>query len=204
VGAPGLHGSGHTDVTPSHAAEVADSTPLPGSDRGAGPVPPGNRPGRRPRQDQDKPSPRRRPRGAGRPSPSDGPLHFAFRFDPALRPLSRVFGVHPGNAYAVVDGDAFTVHFGRWSLCTPVGNITSAEVTGPYDWWKVAGPPHLSMRDRGITFATSSARGVCISLREPAPAALPVPLLRHPALTVTPDDVEGFMAALSAAGAGHG
>ena len=201
--APGLHGSGHTDVTPSHAAEVADSTPLPGSDRGTGPVPPENRPGRRPRRDQDKPSPSRRPRGAGRPSPADGPLRFAFRFDPLLQPLSRLFGVRPESAYALVDEEALTIRFGRWTLRTPIDNVASAVVTGPYDWWKIAGPPHLSLRDRGITFATSSGKGVCVSFREPVPAALPVPVLRHPAATVTPEDLEGFLAALSAAGAGH-
>lgn len=64
-------------------------------------------------------------------------------------------------------------------MATPLDNVVGAEVTGPYRLVKVAGPPHLSLRDRGITFATNRARGTCIRFREP------VGLLRHPAATVT-------------------
>jgi hypothetical protein len=70
----------------------------------------------------------------------------------------------------------------------PVATATEAtatEPTGPYQWWKVAGPPHISLADRGITFATRTTGGLCIRFREAVPAALPTSALRHPAATVT-------------------
>jgi hypothetical protein len=48
-----------------------------------------------------------------------------------------------------------------------------------------------------LTFASNSSAGLCISFREPVPAAEPFGVLRHPALTVTVDDVEGLAAALT-------
>jgi hypothetical protein len=82
------------------------------------------------------------------------------------------------------------VAFGPWEVVTPLTNVADAEVTGPYFWLKVIGPAHLSMRDRGLTFATNDRQGVCIRFREPVPGALPLPWLRHPALTITVEDAE--------------
>jgi len=74
------------------------------------------------------------------------------------------------------------------------------EETGRRYWWvKVAGPPRLSLADRGITFATTTRAGACIRFREPVPAALPTALLRHPAATVTVAEPERFAAELRAA-----
>ena len=52
----------------------------------------------------------------------------------------------------------------------------------------VAGPPRLSLADRGITFATSTRQGVCITFREQVSAL--APFMKHPALTVTVDEPE--------------
>ena len=54
-----------------------------------------------------------------------------------------------------------------------------------------AGPPHLSLADRGITFATNRQRGLCIRLHRPHPAIDPLGLIRHPGVTVTVGDVDG-------------
>ncbi len=107
--------------------------------------------------------------------------------------------MHPGNAHLHVDRRTLLIRFGRWSLETPLDNVAHVGVTGPYSWWKVAGPPHLSFADRGITFATNAELGVCVSFREPVPAALPTSLLRHPSVTVTPADVEGLAEVLEQA-----
>ena len=66
------------------------------------------------------------------------------------------------------------------------------------DYWlpKVAGPPHLSFADRGITFATNRQRGLCIELERPYPGIGPLGLLRHAGATVTVDDIEGLTHAL--------
>ena len=76
----------------------------------------------------------------------------------------------------------------------PLAEVTGVEATG--DFWlpKVAGPPHLSLADRGITFATNRQRGTCIQLRHPQPG--PYPVLKHPAVTVTVEDPEALEAIL--------
>ena len=82
------------------------------------------------------------------------------------------------------------VRFGPWSLRTRCPTCTSLTITGPYTWWKVAGPAHVSFSDGGVTFATTTERGVCIAFHRPVPAALPKGLLRHRAATVTVADPE--------------
>ena len=134
--------------------------------------------------------------------PAGLPARFDFAFEPRLRHLARLFGVGPNNAWVEVEALHLVVRFGRWSLRTRLANVTDVTVTGPYSWWKVAGPPRLSLADRGITFATTSARGLCISFREPVHALLPTSALRHPAATVTVADPDGLAAALRAGGPG--
>lgn len=228
MGAPEVHRSGHTPVDPDHAAEVADQGPPTSSGSGPGPVPPDNRPGHRPAEEQDKP--RRRPprprrsraRAAETGAAATGTASadaavteddardaaaepgvtvttFPFAFDDAVGAAARVFGVSPATAAVRVDGEHLTVTFGRWTLRTALGNVAATTRSGPYDWWKVAGPPRLSLADRGITFATSARAGLCISFYEPVPAAMPTSLLRHPAATVTVTDPDGLAEALAAA-----
>lgn len=117
---------------------------------------------------------------------------FAFGVDPALRPWSRAFGVRPENCTATLSPTELSVTFGRWSFTTTPANVASATVTGPYSWWKVAGPPRLSLADRGITFATTAERGVCLELKEPVGAIDPLHLVRHPNVTITVADPERF------------
>ena len=176
----------------------AQLPPLNEDDHGLQPVPPDNRPGHRPDLDQDKPSLADLHRVSLRAETAAG-HHFSFRFDLRLRPLALLALVHPGNARIDLDAEGLTVRFGKWTLTTPVTNIAEVRDTGPYKWWKVAGPPHLSLADGGITFATSTDRGVCIRFHDRVPAALPTSVLRHPAVTVTPEDVDGLIAALDRA-----
>src|SRR3954447_9424767 len=167
------------------------ATSSPPADTGAvGAVPEDNLPGHHPPVEQDKP--RRRP--------SLPPRHHRFRFrrDQPVAAASIPFGVNGDNAYVDLDDERLEIRFGPWTLTTAVDNIEGAERTGPYQWWKVAGPPHLSLKDLGVTFATTAAEGVCIRFKEPVPALLPKGLLKHKAVTVTiedPDDLVRFVAA---------
>jgi len=102
--------------------------------------------------------------------------------------MSLPFGVLLDRSYVEIGDDRLTIRFGLWRLETPTSNIEDVAITGPYRWWKVAGPPHLSFRDRGLTFATASDRGVCISFHEPVAAIDPGGVIRHPGVTVTVDD----------------
>ena len=82
------------------------------------------------------------------------------------------------------------IRYGPWSLRTELANVAGTAATGPYDLIKIAGPPHLSFADGGISFATRRSGGLCIRFHDPVPAILPLHLrlLTHPAATVT---VEG-------------
>ncbi len=132
-------------------------------------------------------------------SDADDPtvLVFPFATDARMRPLNRAFGVTPERAEVRVGADEVHVRFGPWSLTTRLDNIVDASVTGPYRWWKVAGPARLSLADRGVTFATSTGPGVCVRFREPMGAIDPMHVIRHPGMTVTVADPEALVAALS-------
>ena len=102
-----------------------------------------------------------------------------------------------GRAFVDIEDDVLTVRYGPWTLATPVTNVKGASITGPYHLWKVVGPPRLSLRDRGVSFATSTERGVCILFHRPVHAIEPTGVVRHPGVTVTVDDPEALVAALT-------
>jgi hypothetical protein len=121
---------------------------------------------------------------------------FEFAFDPRFERLARLFGVRPETAWVDVDGERLCARFGPWRLETLLDNVAGAEITGPFQAWKVAGPAHLGLGDRGLTFGTNAERGVCIVFRDPVPGIEPTGRLRHPGLTVTVADPEGLRDAL--------
>jgi hypothetical protein len=125
---------------------------------------------------------------------------FPFSFETRLAPLAAAFGVTPRTAQVVLDEHRLVIRFGLWRLETLRANVAGTEVTGPYRFLKVAGPAHLSLADRGVTFATSTERGLCIRFLEPVSALLPTGRLAHPAATVTVTDVEALAEALAAPG----
>ena len=85
---------------------------------------------------------------------------------------------------ALASGDAAVEHRGR------------LRATGGYFPLKTVGPAHLSISDRGLTFATNDAEGVCIAFHEPVPGIDPRGIVRHPALTVTVDDPQRLVTLL--------
>lgn len=162
-------------------------------------TPEDNLPGHHPDVEQDKPQgpppkPRARAKKATAPPPT---YQTAFRRDEPFPTVSRAFGVTKETEFVRVDADELEIRFGPWHLKTPLTNIESASVTGPFQWWKVIGPPHVSLKDRGITFATAADRGVCIRFREPVPGIEPRGIIRHPGATVTVADPEDLVRRLS-------
>jgi hypothetical protein len=137
------------------------------------------------------------------PEPAPTPVQkFGFRFSAPFRLAARVFLVDPPHAWVAVqpgpDG-VLTVRYGPWRVETPLTNVRGAEATGPYAMVKTIGPPHVSLVDRGLTFASNRDRGVCIRFAEPVRGVDVLGVIRHPALTVTVEDVDGLVAALDAA-----
>ncbi len=121
-------------------------------------------------------------------SPPMSAVTFPFRFEPSFRLLGRFFGVSPQRCAVTIDDGQLTARFGFWTVVTETSNIADASVTGPYRTVKVIGPPHLSMVDGGLTFATNAEQGVCISFRQPVHGSDPLGLLSHRSLTVTVDE----------------
>ena len=117
---------------------------------------------------------------------------FAFAFAPSYRRFARAFRVNPQTAWVEVGDEDLVARFGPWRVRTPLSNITGVDVTGPYAFWKTAGPARLAVTDRGLTFATNGDRGVLILFDRPVPGLDPLKVLRHPELTVTVDDVDGL------------
>jgi hypothetical protein len=110
---------------------------------------------------------------------------FWFRFDPRYRKLNHRFGVDPDSAWIDVSEDEISARFGPWHLRTPLDNVASVEITGPYRFIKTAGPARLGVTDLGLTFATNGDRGVLITFRKRVRGIEPLGLLRHGELTVT-------------------
>jgi hypothetical protein len=123
---------------------------------------------------------------------------FEFAFAPSYGRLAKVFRVTPETAWVEVGDEHLEARFGPWRVRTPLANITGVEVTGPYAFWKTAGPARLAITDRGLTFATNGDRGVLISFDRPVRGLDPLGLLRHPELTVTVADVDGLAELLRA------
>ncbi len=122
---------------------------------------------------------------------------FDFAFSRSYRGPARAFGITPATAWVDVGEEAFNVHFGPWRLSTPLANVTDAAVTGPYSFWKTAGPARLAITDRGLTFATNGERGALISFRSPVRGLERLGVLRHPELTVTVADVDRLVELLA-------
>lgn len=128
---------------------------------------------------------------------------FAFEFDWRYRLAALPFGVTPARAVLEIDRTTepalLRVRFGWWTLATTLDNVRRTHRTGPYAVPKTIGPPHVSLRDRGLTFATAPDNGVCIEFVTPVHALDPFGVFSHPALTVTVADPDGVERALAAA-----
>lgn len=133
-------------------------------------------------------------------APNDRTRRFELAFDTPFSLPGRLLGVRPDTSGVEVDDEVLRARFGRWELVTPRRNIREATITGPYAVHKTIGPAHLSLRDRGLTFATNPRRGVCLRFTEPVPGLDPLGLVRHPGLTVTVADPEGLVALLVTTG----
>ncbi|GAA2486034.1 hypothetical protein GCM10009858_24930 [Terrabacter carboxydivorans] len=121
---------------------------------------------------------------------------FEFAFEGRYRLPALAFGVTPATAKVLVTDTELLVRFGPWRLRTSLANISGTEVSGDYAWYRTAGPAHLSLTDRGVTFATNSHRGLCVSFVEPVRAIEPTGALRHPGATMTVADPEALAEAL--------
>ena len=122
---------------------------------------------------------------------------FDFRFTTPYRLAALPFGITPSTCEVRCENGTVQARFGLWRLRTTLDNVADVSITGPYAFAKTAGPAHLSLSDRGLTFATNGDWGVCISFATPVGGIEPTGRLRHPSLTVTVADCEGLVHALT-------
>ncbi len=121
---------------------------------------------------------------------------FAYRLGDRSKPVLRLFGVaSAGDAWVDLDEDSLTARFGRVRTTTPIANIRSWRIEGPWLWITAIGI-RVSLRHRDITFGGSHRGGVRLDFHEP----IRVGPLKPPALYVTVEDLEGLGAALAARG----
>lgn len=123
-------------------------------------------------------------------------MRFEFDFAPEYLGPARLFGVTPANASVEIDDVDLIARFGRWSVRTPLTNISDVAVTGPYRFLKTAGPARLGITDRGLTFATNGRRGVRVSFTHKVRGIDRFGLVKHPELTVTVAEVDQLAALL--------
>ncbi len=123
--------------------------------------------------------------------------HFDFSFDPSYRRAARIFGITPSTAWVEVSDERLDARFGPWRVSTARSNVVDAAITGPYAFWKTAGPARLAITDRGLTFATTGAQGVLITFATAVRGLDPLGVLRHPELTVTVRETSRLAALLN-------
>ena len=109
--------------------------------------------------------------------------------------LRIVFGVRPETAYVDV-GDDLEARFGFGHLRTPVSNVVSWRIEGPWLWITAIGI-RRGIRHGDLTFGGTHRGGVRLDFRDRVPA---MRFFRVPALYVTVADIDGFTAALTARG----
>jgi len=107
-----------------------------------------------------------------------------------------LFGVHGAqDAWVDLGDDCLTARFGRFSATSPIANIASWRIEGPWKWITAIGV-RRSFRHADITFGGSPVGGVRLDFREP----IKVGPIKTPALYLTVEDLEGLGAALATRG----
>jgi hypothetical protein len=112
--------------------------------------------------------------------------------------LLGLWGVKPGLAYAELDEvpeGELRIRFGRVRFATPLSNLASWRIEGPFIWVKAIGI-RRSIRGGDVSFAGAAHGGVRMDLRAPVKWSL----FQVPAIYVGADDLDGFAAALAKRG----
>jgi hypothetical protein len=122
------------------------------------------------------------------------PQRFPIRIGSRSRGVVRLWSARPESAFVDLD-DGLDVHFGRFRLRTPVANIASWRIEGPFPWITAIGV-RRSFRGGDVSFAGSPHGGVRIDFKQ----GVRWGFLHVPAIYVGVDDLEGLAAELARRG----
>jgi hypothetical protein len=120
-------------------------------------------------------------------------MDYPIRLQPGLRPILLLFGVRSGTATVRLEGDRVSARFGFFRAETPLANVASWDITGPYRWWRAVGV-RRTIGTHDLSFGGSAHGGVCLHFRQP----IRIAGLRVTDLYVTVDDLDALGAALAA------
>src|SRR4051794_14725783 len=132
-------------------------------------------------------------------SPVEVVREFDFAFSPAYAAAARPFGIAPATTSVEVGPRWLYVRYGPWKLLTPRANVVAAHITGDFRFVKTAGPPHLSLSDRGVSMTSNGDRALCVEFAQPVTAIDTTGAIRHRGATLAVADPEGLAEALSVA-----
>lgn len=118
---------------------------------------------------------------------------FPIRLGRLSRAVLLLFGVRRNNAHVDLN-EELDARFGFFRLRTPVTNIASWRIEGPWLWITAIGVRRGLRGD--ITFGGHHSSGLRLDFKDPVRWGL----LRVPALYVTVGELEGLAAELSARG----
>ena len=126
--------------------------------------------------------------------PIRSPIRFPIRVGRRSWPVLMFFGVRPDNAWLELDDD-LDVRFGWFRFRTPMSNLESWRLEGPFLWITAIGV-RMSIRHGDVTFGGSPHGGVRIDFHEPVKWGP----RRVPAIYVPADDLGALAAELESRG----
>jgi hypothetical protein len=120
--------------------------------------------------------------------------HFGYAIDKRYLPVLFPYRLQrEKDGVTLTDEGSFVATFGRFTLTTPLANITGAHITRNYRWWTAFGI-RTSRVDDGLSLGTNRDGGVCVHFADKVPSKHGES--GHSALTVTVADLEGLTVAL--------
>jgi hypothetical protein len=123
------------------------------------------------------------------------PITYPIRVGRRSRGLLRLFGVKADKPPVVrIDGD-LEVEFGLFRFRTPVTNIVSWRIEGPWPWITAIGV-RRSIRHGDVSFAGSPRGGVRVDFRDPVRWGI----FHVPAVYLGADDLDDLAAELERRG----
>lgn len=122
-------------------------------------------------------------------------MSFPIRVGRRSKGVLRLFGVKGDRPPVVRIGDDLDVEFGRFRFRTPVTNIVSWRIEGPWEWITAIGV-RRSVRHGDVSFAGSPRGGVRVDFRNRVRWGI----FRVPAVYLGAEDLEGLAAELERRG----